>query len=326
VELLSLAAFVRDRKKLPENPAEFAATILKGWTEAEGSLVRLAGKKWRDLVAEDPGAKSESSRVVTLSTKWQKLVENLQLQSSELIKFLLDELEVPQGRGSETVNFIDARPLLTRAVGPRNTFAVSPLDSEFFRNFWETRFTPLRPAKAYERLTDALTDERAEVKRYVVAISAVLTAWGYDVSHPREAVTAFLEHTIDLHKTKQEGKLVVVNDPEFDQLYRSQQLTRRAGQWATAFEEASELIADADPFRVVLFDPRHLLDFDATLAVTDRYLKEVSKEVSESEAEFAEKGDPHKLRDALLTTLDRLTAGQPEGSSDDQNPRAEGEA
>jgi hypothetical protein len=326
VELLSLAAFIRDRKKLPENPAEFASSILKGWQEAEVRLVRLAGKKWRDAVAEDSGARSDASRVVTLSAKWQKLVENLQLQSSELIKFLLDELEVPQGRGGESVNFIDPRPLLTRAAGPRDTFAVPALDPEFFKDFWETRFTPLRPAKAYEKLTDALTDERAEVKRSVVAISAVLMAWGYDVSHPREAVTSFLEHTTDLHKTKQEGKLVVVNDPEFDQLHRSQQLTRRAGQWATAFEEASELIADADPFRVVLFDPRHLLDLDAALAVTDRYLKEVSKEVSESEAEFAEKGDPHKLRDALLTTLDRLTAGQPEGSSDDETPGAEGEA
>jgi hypothetical protein len=326
VELLSLAAFIRDRKKLPENPAECASSILKGWTEAEGRLVRLAGKKWRDVVTEDSGARSDTSRVVTLSAKWQRLVENLQLQSHHLIKFLLDELEVPQGRGSETVNFIDPRPLLTRAAGPRDTFAVSPLDPEFFKNFWETRFTPLRQAKAYEKLTDALTDERAEVKRSVVAISGVLAAWGYDVSLPRESVTAFLEHTIELHKTKQEGKLVVANDPEFDHLYRFQQLTRKAGQWATAFEQAVELVADADPFRVVLFDPRHLLDLDATLAITDRYLKEVSKQASEWEAEFAEKGDPHKLRDALLSSLDRLTAGQPEGSSDDQAPGVEGEA
>jgi hypothetical protein len=326
VELLSLAAFIRARKKLPENPGEFAASILKGWGEAEGRLVRLAGKKWRDLASEDPSARNDASRVVTLSAKWQKLVENLQLQSSQLIKFLLDELEVPQGRGGDAVNFIDPRPLLARAGGTRDAFSVLPLDPEFFKNFWETRFTPLRQAKGYEKLTEALADERAEVKRYVDAVSAVLTDWGYDVSHPREAATEFLEHTIDLHKTRQEGKLVVVNDPEFDQLYRSQHLTRRAGQWAAAFEQATQVTADADPFRVVLFDPRPLLEFDAALAVSDRYLKEVSKEVAESEAEFAEKGDPHKLRDELLATLDRLTAGEPEGSSDDQTPGAEGEA
>jgi hypothetical protein len=264
--------------------------------------------------------------LVTLSAKWHELVENLQLQSPRLKKFVLDELEVPQGRGGEAVNVIDPRLILNRAAGASSQFQVSPLDPKYFSNFWETRFTPLRQAKGYEKLAEALSAEQAALREYVAAVSAVLTRWGYDLALATEAVTKFLGDVVEVHKARQDGKLVVVNDPEFDQLYRTKTLTSRAPTWATAYEQAKGVVDDADPFKVALFDPRALLELEAALADCDRYLKQILKEVEESEAEFAASGDPHLLSAELLQALDSLTTVQPEEPSDGEASGVEGAA
>lgn len=317
VSLLGLAAIVRDRRRLPDSPTDFVAAVLKPLTEGRDKIIRISPRTtdWRPAVREDPTL-SEPGRVVALTKRWQDLADNLYLRHHEWLRFIRDELEVPQGRTGGDVNFIDPRPILHLIDPLQRQVSIGQLDGSYFSDFWESRFNRIGKPERYTELPSALADERAEIGRLAGEVRTILEAWGLPVTDPSAAVRAFLGDAAEVFKARQASG-VIVADSEFDALHKSQALARRVEMWAQALSEARSVASGSDPLEVLLFDPRSLLDLHSAIRTLDGYLTRLEEEVAGEEAELTVKGDPKEVESQLLSTLDRL-AGAAEGSDDDQ--------
>jgi hypothetical protein len=316
VSLLSLSAVVRDRRRLPESQTEFLATILEPLAEGRDKLVPFSAKRddWRSSVRDDSKL-GEPGRVVALTKRWQELAGNLYSRHSTWLRFVQEELEVPQGRTGE-VNFIDPRQILSGMESLRNDLSVRRLDEGYFSDFWESRFTRLGKTERYGELSTALAEEREEIGRIAGEVKERLEAWGYLTSDSAAALRAFLSDFAEVNEARKNSD-VIVSDSEFDSLQRSQHLTRRVEMWSNALTEACSVANGTDPIEVLTFDPRELLDVYSAIRTLNNFLTRLEKEVANTEEDLAVDGDPDAVKTQLLSTLDQL-AGTAEGSSDDQ--------
>jgi hypothetical protein len=320
VSLLGLAALARERKRLPEGLPDFVAALLKPLPPGQDKVVRFNPKTgdWRAAVRDDPKL-ADPGRVVAITKRWQDLADNLYSRHHELLRFVRDELEVPQGRAGGEVNFIDPQPILSAHDTLRKEVAVGQLGDEYFSDYWEGRFTRIGKTKPYSDLPAALAEERAEISRLAGEIRGTLQQWGY--ADPADALRSFLGDAAEVFKARQATGLVVP-DQEFEALQKSQALTKRVDMWAEAIAGATAVAEGQDPMEVLLFDPRHLLDLHAAIRVLAGYLNRLEQEVAGEEADLAVGGDPKAAEAQLLSTLDRL-AGTAEGGGDDQAPELE---
>ncbi|VTS08024.1 AAA family ATPase [Tuwongella immobilis] len=322
--LLSLAAIIRERRKLPESQTEFVASIVKPLAEGRDKLVPFSPKKedWRSLVRDDSKL-GEPGKVVALTKRWQDLAGNLYSRHASWLRFVHEELEVPQGRTGE-VNFIDPRPLLAVIEPLRKDLSIGRLDDAYFSDFWENRFTRLGKTERYGELSTALAEERAEIGRIAGEVKEKLEAWGYPASDSAGALRAFLSDFAEVHEARKISN-VIVSDSEFESLQRSQHLTRRVEIWGKALTEAGSVASGTDSIEVLTFDPRELLDLHSAVRILNNFLTRLEKEVSDTEVDLAVDGDPEAIKTQLLSTLDQL-ARTAEGSSDDETQELEGSA
>ena len=172
VELLALASLIRRRRPLPDNDMDFLAEILRPSDPEKERVVRCDEKNasWKKLVSDQKDLRTHPGCYVALAPPWQELAENLLARHDQFRQFLTNELEVPQGRTREGVNFIDPLPVLRHISAVRTRFSIGPLDDRYQRGFWQTRFTALATAKAYASLATALEAERTAIEPLSVCL------------------------------------------------------------------------------------------------------------------------------------------------------------
>jgi hypothetical protein len=322
VELLALAALMRKRAPPPDKPAEFLAEILRSLAPEKDKVVRLDVKRtWKSQLDADPTLRMGDGRVVALAKPWQELAEDLYERHEDVRTFLLQELDVPQGRDARGINFINPLPVLNCVESVRQALAVSPLDPQYQKNFWETRFTALASAPEYAGLPAALETERGRVRERFQTACRILSGAGYEDAALRAALEAFLADLSALQETQRKNR-DKLPDEAFDALVKSQALRNRAAGWGAALEAARALAEANDPAAVVCFDPRPLLELEDVLSVIQAYLRKLTKELDEQDKSLSVDGDPVQIQQDLLTTL--ATVAEEEAEGDDDAEDADG--
>ena len=100
VELLALASLIRRRQTLPENDAEFLGEILRPFDPEKERVIRCDERNatWRRLVSDQKDLRTQPGCFIALALSCQELVEDLLARHDQLRQYLINELEVPQGR------------------------------------------------------------------------------------------------------------------------------------------------------------------------------------------------------------------------------------
>ncbi len=312
VQLLALAAVMRQRRRLPEKDAELLDMLLRPRDDKE-RVVRHHDRTapWRQLVAENKEVRSQPGFFVALAKSWQDLAEHLYHVQEDLRLFLLREMDVPQGRTSNLIQYVNPLPILG-AAGLRDAPGIDALEHGYLENFWQTRFTVLNGSREFQRLPTALDEERAEVRKHFAEVCRLLTAAGYDIAQPRQALEGYLADLLALVETKR--RLLTLPDEAFDALVKSRALRDRADGWGSALEAARVVIEGTDRLAVICFDPRPLLDVEDALKVADQHCRKVAKELDTEEEQLKVEGDSVKIKDELLQALKTLVGEETEES------------
>jgi len=326
VELLALASLIRRRRALPENDAEFLAEILRRSDPEKERVIRCDDKNatWKNLVLDQKDLRTRPACFIALAPPWQELAEDLLARHDQLREYLINELEVPQGRTRQGANFIDPLPVLRLVSAVRTRLAISPLDEGYQSNFWQSRFTALATAKEYAGVEKALEAEKTAIQSRYQSACRVLAAFGYDTSQPRQALETFLTDLLALIETRREIKYVLP-DEAFDGLLRSRALRDRSGAWCRSLEEAHALADSDDPTMVIQFDPRNLLDLEDTLLIVEAHLRKLGDELDAEDQGLSVEGDPEQTRKNLLQTM-AVVGGQEREEDDDAADDPDGSA
>jgi hypothetical protein len=287
-QFLALNALVRRRAKLPPEPQQ-APDLLES------------------LLTDEQMDAAE-----TLSKEWRQLLDDMRLKQPLMKKFILSELDIPQGRTARGINFINPMPILKSATDFIKQTKVTVPSSDFNKSFWEGRYEVFERMDSYSRLFDIVKLEQEAIDDILKSIKWTLDAAGYDTA---ELPTALLIYCKDLGNiiAAQKTADIPVPDAAFDELRNRKVFVERADLWASALKQAQTIVNSNDPVHVIIFDPKLLKEVQHSIAVATSYLTRVEKLVNEMLQHIEQEGDPDTLANSILKTLEDI-ANQPDAA------------
>lgn len=276
VQILSIGALVRQRIKLPSELPELLKSVL--------------AESW----SEEPFA---------LSSEWKSLIKDMQLKHKDMLRFLTNEINVPQGR-TGGINFINAIPALTAALD----FAAAPKiqipSDDYFQRFWKSRYSAFQNKSRYANFVEALKAERAAIGEVLENIEFGLRGFGYETENLPEALATFCSDLVELLKAQTEAKETHPYTP-FEDLGRGV-FANRKDVWQTAVKRAQIVVADDDVIQTLTFNPQTLKEAENALSIAFEYISRVENSVNNRLQNFEQEGDPDLLTAAILVSLENI--------------------
>lgn len=276
VQFLSLSALTHRRVRLPQDPTELLKSIL---TSQDGDA---------------PAA---------LSKEWQQIVSDVRIKRQSVAKFLLSELNVPQGRSALGINFINPLPALQAASSFMGEPAIETLSEDYFQSFWQGRYQIFERMERYADLRGALESERAAIREAVEGVEWSLRSLGYEEDDLPSELLKFCADLVDI-LSAQKAADIPVPDQAFDELKTRKVFVERKDVWATAVKQAKSIADSDDPVQVMLFDPRVLVEARDSVATAVQYLSRVENLVNDMLIHIEQEGDPDTLSASILRTLE----------------------
>ena len=277
-KVLALAAMIRDRKSLTDEPVE--------------CIRRMFAPLW-----------DEQTKPVILSQEMRELVSDLEKRHSSLREIVLREVGAGQGR-VEAKDFVDPQPLLTAVDSLQTELKIDPLPPGFNEGAWKARFYHAANLAVYSDLAPRLAAERKRIGEKAAESLAVIRKGGCDEKDPQVALKEWLHQFIEVIELQRggKGKSPILPHPNeaFDELWSQGGFRKRGDVWATALSSGMKLEKVA-PHDVLTFNPATLADLATSLNIADRHLKEVDAVLTGLEKELEGKGGGN--RDALLAEL-----------------------
>lgn len=284
IQILSLAATLRRRNRLP--------------IEAQDSN-HLVGEVLMDFPSNEIPA--------ALSSDLNALISDLVRRQKELKRLLISEISSPQGRTGRPV-FINPEPIISAARTFAKSLTIEELEDAYFEGSLSTRYHALSGTATYASLFKVLEAERAALQAKVDEVTFELKALGISTADPTAAIMEFCNAVPELVTlAKQADIVVILND--FDDLRRQNVFSQRRDVWATAFRQAVENCTTDNLEKVIVFDPKRLIEFHAALKTVSQYLEKVGKEVDSILSTFDTEGDPDALMKELMQSLDSIKNG-----------------
>lgn len=280
VQFLATYALIGRRAKLPQELPELVKTLL-----ADGQ-------------DELPAA---------LSKEWKSLVEDLRIRRPEIRRFLLRELDIPQGRKAREINFINPLPIIQEAAAYTSDPKISPPGDEYHQDFWQTRYDVFEKAGRYSDLAAALDLERLAISDLVERIASSLHTAGYSAGNLPEALANYCADLAEVLQALRKAKFPVP-DKDFDELIRRKVFVERREVWMTAIREAQEVAEAEELMSVMLFDPKNLQEASVCLTVAEKYRSVLEREVEAKLRHIEQEGDPDQLAAELLQSLEAIAA------------------
>lgn len=282
VQILAVSTLVRQQNKLPQR------------TKLPEDLSELLKSLLTDSWTEDPFA---------LSNEWRSLAKDMQLKHKDVLRFLTNEVNVPQGR-TGGINFINAVPILTAALDFATAPKIQILSDDYFQRFWKSRYSTFQSKSRYANFAEALRAERATIGEVLENIELGLRGFGYDTDNLPDALAAFCADLIDLLKTQTEAKETYPYTP-FDELGRKV-FVNREEVWQTAVKRAQILVADEDIIQTLTFNPQPLKEAENALSIAFDYVSRVENYVKNRLQNFEQEGDPDLLKAAIFESLENI--------------------
>ena len=277
-KVLALAAMIRDRKSLTDEPVE--------------CIRRMFAPLW-----------DEQTKPVILSQEMRELVSDLEKRHSSLREIVLREVGAGQGR-VEAKDFVDPQPLLTAVDSLQTELKIDPLPPGFNEGAWKARFYHAANLAVYSDLAPRLAAERKRIGEKAAESLAVIRKGGCDQTDPQAALKEWLRQFIEVIELQRGGKekppILPHPNEAFDELWSQGGFRKRGDVWATALSSGMKLEKVA-PHDVLTFNPATLADLATSLNIADRHLKQVDAVLTGLEKELEGKGGGN--RDALLAEL-----------------------
>ncbi len=307
VQLLCLAATIRERSKLPQR-------------SLPDMVNALFKPKWDKIP-------------LALSNDWRAILSDLDQRYQQVAEFLKSETAVRQGRpkrdkttgrnedddGPESyrVNFLSPQLIIEYAESFNKQMMVDELGDGFFEGFWKSRYAGL-PNRltnrgAYERLRDTIELERSDFAQTLNLIKAQLVHLGFSAIDVKSDVMLLFDQIASLVETSK-GK-IVLPDSIFESLVSAKTFSERKMPLANAIARAEKTAASEDPFDVITFEPSELLECRLVLDAISKRVHRLENELEEQEAEIKKDGDPSDLAEKMFESLRKFcTLSEEDGS------------
>lgn len=276
IAVLCLAAVVRRRKPLPPQPAEAMEELFAPF-DVEATALKPGGD-------------------------WDRRLKALRESHEELRRFVLSELDVPQGLSAEDSNFIDPRVALSAITEFMRTWEIPAVSAECSIGYARGRYDALQVCEYFVNLPTLLAPERAELKRQLEVVRRVVSTHGDDSP---EAVRTYLKEVADLVRTLRTHRMPVP-DAAFEAI---QARLGEAADSAREFKVASDADSTSGVEPILTFAPQRFASLGAVLTTCDTYVAKVEAEVERAEKHIKADGDAEQLQASLLQSLDALATG-----------------
>jgi UDP-2,3-diacylglucosamine pyrophosphatase LpxH len=279
VQILSTAAIVRQRTKLPvELPELLKAVLADNWSEESFAL----------------------------SSEWKSLLGDMRIIHKNVLRFITNELNVPQGR-SGGINFINAVPAINAALDFANNARIEIPGEEYLQSYWKSRFGIFQNKGRYNNFAEALAAEREAIAEVVNNISFNLRSVEYETDNLPEALSEFCSDLNELVKAQTDAKMPYPYQP-FEELKAKKVFSEKKDVWRTAVKTAQEVISSNEIMSVLRFSPQNLKEAETAIDTATKYISLVEKDVAFHQERFEKEGDPDELTANLLSSLEKIEA------------------
>lgn len=282
VRLLAIGAVLRCRSRFPSDNAAVLREVLVDF--AEDSLVPLG----------------DADRA---------FLETLRAKHAAVRRFVVEELNVPQGGVRGGINFIDPLPILSGVRSALQNMTVEQLPDAYLTGggHWKSRYQALTGIAAFADLVPVLNERRAAIERHLTNVRLILLdaiSAGIETEDLLGSLrTFFAEFTALLDI---QGRMLPLPDAEFDHLRAL--YAQRAASWAATLSDASCVVTNASPVDLVAFDAAGFLEAARALVAAGDYLARMERELAAQETRLVEGGDPDQLVASLLQALKSIEA------------------
>lgn len=295
IQILALAASIRDRRKMPTNAAERLDALLMPLWDA-------------------------SSKPIVLSADLEQIVSDLESKHAPIRSFVIREFGAGQG-DAEPRDFIDPSPILDVLDEFAKAVAVEPPPSQVAGGFWKTRFIPVSRLEAYTSLNERFQKERLAIQSAVDAARAFTKAAGFEGDDLRENLGTCLKELIEVIRLQggfqRKPPILELPNEEFDQLWQKKaiQTDDIRSSWSVALGKAIEVSKDKDISSLLTFDPTKLKECVAVLRVVEKFLELVDKHMQEEESYDGAKGDSRSNLLGVLKQIEDLASTEAKETS-----------
>jgi hypothetical protein len=155
----------------------------------------------------------------------------------------------------------------------------------------------------YSTIQSAIEKERSAIGEVLDTVRMVLHAAEYDTKELTDALSNYCSDLTNLLKTL---KGFLAPDAAFEDLSKRKVFVERKGVWATAVKDAQIIAAGEDPFQILLFDSKNLLEAKESLVIASQYLARVEQEVNKQLAFIEQTGDPDTLQESMIQALNNI--------------------
>ena len=295
IQLLALASYFRDRRKMPSNAAERIECLL--------------GPVW-----------NEQSRPVVFSSDLRDIVLDLESKHAPLREFVIQEFGAGQG-DTEPKDYIDPSPILDVLDEFITELEVIPPPVEVGQSFWKSRFSSVSRLAAYNGLRDRLEKERLAIKGAIGDAMDFTKEAGFENGEFLENFQTVLIQIIEIIGLQsgiqhRKGLLPFPND-SFDSLWQKKliQSVDTRGSWGGSLSKAMEVCSDDNPLRLLTFDPTKLKECLSSLAIVRTYLELIDEHLEAEEGGNRPQGDSRSKLLDTLTQIESLVVTEETGPS-----------
>lgn len=277
--LLALAAILRSRRPLPEDPVQLVEELLAPM-EAEPAAV------------EPDGA-------------WAGALRSLRQDLDQVRRFVVSEVGLTQGKSSG-INVIDPRLLIEGARAFASSYEVISPPAKAMTGAHAVRYRALKATDLFKDMTTQLETERSSLRTRIGKIREVLRQNQCDADSLEVGATEFASQVDLLLRTLHEEQFPV---PDND-VQRWRPRLSELPVWAASATHAADASESKSVREVLHVDPMPVMMLASSLGAIATYVSRVESELSQAEKGSGQaKGeDPLALHQALVQDLERLEA------------------
>lgn len=288
IQVLALAATLRDRRKMPTNAVE--------------CLDSLFAPIW-----------DANSRPCVLSSELEQIISDLETKHAAIRSFVVREFGAGQG-DAEPKDFIDPIPILDIISEFAKVPKVEPPPTEVSGGFWKTRFSAVSRLAAYATLSDRIQNERLVIQESVETVDAFTKEAGFSENTLRENLSSCLCELTEVIALQRGGQhrrgILPLPNQEFDQLWERRIIQTAATRESlcVAVGRAVDLLQDNNSWNILTYDPTKFKDCIDVINKVEKFLDLVDRHITYEENQDGVNGDSRSLLLDVLKQIEEMSS------------------
>ncbi len=248
-----------------------------------------------------------------LSRELDKLAQDLPDRVDRIRKFLVAELNVPQGAGG--IVFIDPLPIIWAIQSYKSGCAMDSVDERFGESYWAPRFKAVVDLgkSSWSTLEEALATEVQQFGSVYAGIRNHLAYWDLKADSMPDRIEEFFKGCQDVKLALRETKQAM-GDTSVDNLFARND--NPVAKWRKVLGEVEELTESEKPIDILRFRTEDLIDLENALEMLESWAKELDNIFDEKYKSGTGGGDLDEEIRGAHTTLDSFSVLLDQGGAD----------